>query len=310
MVPAAHSLRTVAFGPAMPGWGSWEWIGLDLHKELSRSFHATIYDYTAVPKADVVVVVKHAPARDWLEAVRARSAVIYCPVDFYGSAAAIDADSPWLRRCARIVVHSLELRKYFEPYAIVEYLDHHLKFATPMRETYLDGDYVLWVGARSNLPPVVAWLAANPLPCPLHLVTNFEAPDRPITKASLGVNGDVHVHDWSAEVQRALMAGARGALDIKGEDFRGRHKPPAKAFDFIASGLPLTMNPDSCVVSHLARMGFDVAAPRDRERWFSREYFLETQRFGRAVRELLSLERVGRRCRRILEEVLAEKDRR
>ncbi len=33
---------------------------------------------------------------------------------------------------------------------------------------------------------------------------------------------------------------ARAALDIKGTDFRSRHKPATKAYDFIAPGIPLT----------------------------------------------------------------------
>src|SRR3989442_9412999 len=108
------------------------------------------------------------------------------------------------------------------------------------------------------------------------------------------------------ERRMELTAGARGAIDIKGSDFRSRHKPPAKAIDFIASGLPLAMNLDSSSVEHLARMGFDVASPLDTERWMSREYFEETCRFGRAVRELLSIRRIGRRYKRIVEDVLAE----
>jgi hypothetical protein len=67
------------------------------------------------------------------------------------------------------------------------------------------------------------------------------------------------------------------------------------------------MNPDSCVVEHLARLGFDVPSPLDPERWLSQEYAEETRRFGTALRELLSLARVGRRWRRLLEAVLAER---
>jgi hypothetical protein len=103
------------------------------------------------------------------------------------------------------------------------------------------------------------------------------------------------------------VAGARAALDIKGDDFRARHKPPAKAIDFLAAGVPLAMKPDSCVVEHLARLGFAVASPLDAAAWLSPEYDEETRRFGAALRELLSLERVGRRWRRLLEEVLAER---
>ena len=64
------------------------------------------------------------------------------------------------------------------------------------------------------------------------------------------------------------------------------------------------MNPDSCVVDHLGEMGFDVASPLDVEHWLSREYWEETQRFGAVVRELLSLERVGRRWRNVIQAVL------
>jgi hypothetical protein len=67
------------------------------------------------------------------------------------------------------------------------------------------------------------------------------------------------------------------------------------------------MNPDSSTAEHLARMGFDLADPLDTEWWLSPEYWEETQRFGLALRELLSLERVARRFKRIIDEVLAER---
>ena len=104
-----------------------------------------------------------------------------------------------------------------------------------------------------------------------------------------------------------MTAAARAAIDVKGNDFRSRHKPPAKAIDFLASGVPLAMNHDSSPVEHLARMGFEVADPRDTERWLSREYWEETRRFGAALRELLSLERVARRWKRVIDDVLAER---
>jgi hypothetical protein len=77
--------------------------------------------------------------------------------------------------------------------------------------------------------------------------------------------------------------------------------------DYIASGLPLAMNPESSPVEHLSRMGFEVASPLNWDYWLSEEYWQETQRFGRAIRELLSLERIGRRFHGHIEEVLAER---
>jgi hypothetical protein len=230
-------------------------------------------------------------------------------VDFFGDATSIDAEASMLRHCHRIVVHCQRLRKYFEPYVSVDFLDHHVKFAAPVREHFQpDGD-LLWVGVRTNLPPLVDWVNTHTLPGTLDVLTNFEDASRPPTPAEIGFRRGVpvRVHDWSPERQVELTSTARAVIDIKGNDFRARHKPPAKGIDVIASGVPLAMNPDSSTAEHLARMGFEVADPLDTDRWLSQEYWEETRRFGLALRELLSLERVARRLRRIIHEVLAER---
>jgi hypothetical protein len=306
-----HGVPRVAVGPVMPGWGSWDWVGADLLKELARWCRAIPFDGWEVPDANVVVVVKHAPSQDWAEAATQRAALVYCPVDFYGSPAAIDADGPLLRQCARVVVHCERLRRYFAPYAPVEYLDHHVKFAGPLRQAPVERGYLLWVGVRSNLGALLAWVNAHPLPEELLVLTNAEDPRRPPQPRDFGFRSDcaVRIEEWSPARHLEAVSGARAALDVKGEDFRARHKPPAKAIDFLAAGVPLAMNPDSCVVEHLARLGFDVPSPLDAALWLSREYAEEARRFGAALRELLSLERIGRRVRRLIEEVLAERHR-
>jgi hypothetical protein len=106
-----------------------------------------------------------------------------------------------------------------------------------------------------------------------------------------------------------MTAAARAVIDIKGRDFRARCKPPAKGIDFVASGVPLAMDPDSSTAEHLARMGFEVADPLDADRWLLREYWEETRRFGVALRELVSLERVARRIKRIIDDVRCEQRR-
>jgi len=298
----------VGFGPEAPGWGSWEWVGADLCQALSGAFATRSFQARPVPQCDVLVAVKHPPAPRWIERIDPRTKVIYCPVDFFGDAAAIDAEAPMLRRCSRVVVHCERLRKYFEPYAPVESLDHHVKFAAPMRDHFhAEGD-VLWVGVRSNLPPLVEWVNNHALPGRLDVLTNLEDPGRPPMPADLGFRPGlpVRIHDWSPQRQIEMTAAARAVIDIKGQDFRARHKPPAKGIDVIASGVPLAMNPDSSTTEHLARMGFEVAGPLDTGRWLSREYWEETRRFCMALRELLSLERVARRFKRIIDGVLAE----
>jgi hypothetical protein len=291
----------------MSGWGSWDWVGADLADELAHCYRTMRYRLGEVPVADVVVVVKHAPLHDWAEEVSRRAALVYCPVDYYGSAADIDADGPFLRRCACILVHCQRLRRYFEPYAPTLYMDHHVKFIAPPPHAYRASGYLLWVGVRTNLPALVEWVNAHPPPGELRVLTNPEDPAAVPAPAALGFRGkvDVRVAPWSAALQAEWTAAARAALDVKGQDFRSRHKPPAKAIDFLASGVPLAVNPDSSAAEHLAALGFEVAAPLDPDHWLSRAYWEETQRFGAALRELLSRVRVGRRYRRVIDGVLA-----
>jgi hypothetical protein len=312
MTAAANSSKgppLVAVGPEMPGWGSWDWVGADSLQELSKSFVVTPFRGPDVPDCDVVLLIKHPLPPDVIAQAASRGAVLYCPVDYYGSAAELDADGAWLRRCSRVLVHCERLRRYFEPYAPVESLDHHVKFAAPMQARFRRAGPFLWVGVRSNLPPLVDWVNAHPLPGGLSILTNPEE-GRPVPSAAeigIGPHQAVRIEAWTPALQLQRTQEARAALDIKGSDFRSRHKPPAKAIDFIASGVPLAMNAESSPVEHLARMGFDVASPLDTDRWLSPDYWQDTRRFGLALRELLSLERVGRRLTRILVEVLADR---
>jgi hypothetical protein len=293
----------------MPGWGSWDWVGADLQTELSRYFQTFTYRTGELPEADIVFCIKHAPDPEWLARVAKCAAVVYCPIDFYGSASAIDQDASLLRRCARILVHCERLRRYFEPYATVEYMDHHVKFAAPLRQSFHPEGFFLWIGVRSNLPPLVAWLNAHPLPGEVRILTNLEDPSSIPSPGELGFFATVpiRIQHWTPELHVQLTTEARASLDIKDIDFRSRHKPAAKAIDFLASGIPLAMNPDSSSAEHLTRMGFDPASPLDLDRWLSHDYWEETRRFGQALGELLSRERIGRRCKRIIEEVLTER---
>jgi hypothetical protein len=296
---------SVAFGPEMTGWGSWDWVGADVARALNSVVDVRVFHPWEIPHAEIVIVVKHLPPVEWAECVARQARLIYAPVDGYGSASEIDQDAGWLRKCSRIVIHCEELRKYFSPYAPVEFMDHHVKFIAPMGEEHKSEGGLLWIGVRTNLSPLVAWVNEHDLSGPLDVLTNFEVPEHPPTPTQIGfrTKTEVRIHNWSPERHLALTAAARAVIDIKGEDFRSRHKPPAKAIDFIASGVPLAMNEGSSPVEHLARMGFDVACPLDPERWLSRDYWKETRRFGLALRELLSLERVVRRWRRIIQGV-------
>lgn len=300
----------IAIGPVMPGWGSWEWLGVDLQKALSKRYRMVSFAGDQVPECDVAIIVKHALPASVVAALAERSAVIYAPVDFFGTTADIDAADRMLRSCHRIVIHSERLRKCFAPYAPVEYVDHHLKFTRFDAVETEEHREILWVGVRSNLPYLAASLRRNRLPGPLRILTNFEDPERPPSLAQLGLSGieGLTIEHWTPERHRARLKTAAVALDIKGCEFRQWHKPPAKALDFLASGLPLAMNPEASAVAHLRdRYGFPLCPPTDTDRWFSRAYREETQSLSQRLRADLSLDRIADRWSSIIDDALSDR---
>jgi len=304
---AHNSGPTIAFGPKMPAWGSWEWVGADLASALG--LRASTFAGWEEPDADVVVVVKHGPPPDWAERIATRSTLVYCPIDRYGALEEIAQDAVFLRRCARIIVHCKRLAPLLSPYAPTVYLDHHLKYAAPLRREFRSRGNILWVGVRSNLPAVVDWINAHPLPAPLEVLTNPEEPDKPLDPVMMGFKrtSEVHIQVWTADLQRRMTAEARAAFDIKDNDFRSRHKPAAKAIDFIASGVPLALNPGSSPAEHLAELGLPIASPLDVDRWLSRDYWKQTRKLGAQLRKELGINPVVRRFQKIIEEAIAGK---
>lgn len=302
---ARHSRLRVAFGPAVTGWGSWDWVGLDIARALQTHFEVTLFDALRIPPCDVLCVIKHVPPATMWQALPTDLRVIFAPVDAYGAVAEIDRDAPWLRRCQRIVVHCERLRRFFAPYAPVEFLDHHVKYVGhPSHNAPPDGP-LLWIGVRSNLTPLVQWVNTNQLPRPLVILTNPDDPSHPFSPEEAGFCGRnrVNILTWSAQLHHSVLTRCAAALDVKGTDFRARHKPPAKAIDFLAAGMPLAMNPDSSSVEHLANMGFDLCDCHQVDRWLSAEYRNETRHLGAALRELLSLPRIAFRWRKLIEDV-------
>lgn len=298
-----HPLR-IAFGPEAPAFSSWEWVGADLCRALDTWFSETAIFFDAIPDCDIVVFVKFLPPRDELQHQKSLSRkLIFFPVDIYDSAASIDADATSLQCLDWIVVHCERLRKYLAPYAPVAYLDHHLKFLADPPPTPPTSGPILWIGNRSNLPPVVEWINHQRLQDELWVLTDFPS-DNDVQPASiLGFTSSqsIRIGRWTPERHRAWAALARAALDVKGDDFRARHKPPTKALDFLASGVPLAMNSDSSSSEHLLqRYGFRIAELEDRDRWLSRDYWQEVQSGIPLWRSELSLAAIAQRFQRIV----------
>ncbi len=285
----------IAFGPEAPGFGSWEWVGQDLAQELGPERACTFRD--VVPECEVVVFVKFKPSPDQLLSLRERCQLVYFPVDIYGSAAEIDGDSESLQQFDCVVSHSPSLLKYFSAYSRVEYLDHHVKYVASLPRERKSFGPILWTGNAANLPPLIEWGNRHPLPEDLWVLTNLEQDQDSVSPTSLGFNSRnrVRIENWSPQQHRDWATIARAAIDIKGNDFRSRHKPPTKAFDFIASGLPLAMNLESRPVVEVAERGLQLVEPTDIGRWFSEEYWLLTQRLGGQLNFDLTRSKIAQR---------------
>jgi hypothetical protein len=298
----------VAFGPELPGIGSWEWVGHDLADALDDRFKIVMFR-DEPPECDVLVLIKWRPSFDILRRTATRSAIIYCPVDLYGSAAEIDLDWRALRLCQRIIAHCPDLARYFGSYAPVEVLDHHVKYATPLRNTFLEDGPIVWTGVWANLPPLVDWVNSHPLPAELCILTNLNDHDAvPAQTFGFTDHSRVRIENWTPDRHVERLSQARAVLDIKGQDFRARHKPAAKAVDCIASGVPLAMNADSCSTAYLRTLGFEIAAPDDLRLWLSREYWEQTRVCGAQLRERMSLAAVAGRMAQILNDVRATRE--
>lgn len=311
MVPVSSasqdiSSRRLAIGPCLPDFGSWQWLGSDLAQVLSNSFEVSVFD-EAPGAADIVLYIKFLPPVTTLRELAQQSLIVYCPVDVYGSAAEIERDAERLLMCQRIVVHAPRLVPYFQSYAPTLCLDHHLKYVIPTRCNVLQTGPILWVGVRSNLPPLVEYVNRHPLPGELVVLTNPETGEDLRDPARLGFHSTnaVQIERWSPESHRGWLARCRAAIDIKGDDFCSRHKPAAKALDFLASGVPLAMNTAASSVEAVQHLGFDIVDPQVQDVWLSAEYAQRTQQFGARISETQALPQLANRWRQIIEEAVA-----
>ena len=279
-MPSSTAHLSLAIGPVMPGWGSWDWIGTFLVEQLKGRFRTITFERWETPNADAVVIVKHSPPEGWVEAMSPRSAVVYCPIDAYGDASEIDADAAWLRKCAKVIVHCRRLEPYFAPVTETGYLDHPLKYAVPTRKTFRPDGPLLWVGVRSNLPPLVAWVNAHPLPISLDVLTNPERPGQVPTPAELGFRADCEVESTSGPERHRAFTAAAARWTSRGTTFAAGTSRRLGT-DFVASGLPVAMNAGSSSAEHLASLGLKVPSPLDATRWV--EAWKETKHLGRRL---------------------------
>ncbi len=283
---------TLAFGPELPHFGSWQWLGADLQRGLSHEFEARSFS-TEIPPTDIVVIIKFLPSLETLQVLRRSSRIVFCPVDVYFNDIEIQQDAQRLKLCHAIVTHAPSLQAYFRPFAPTFDMPHHVKYVTDLSSQRSDQGPILWVGVQANLEPLVTWLKSHKLPRELVILTDESDPaGRNRIHQQIRALQPVEVHPWTPENHLRWLDRCSAAIDIKGDDFRARHKPATKACDYLASGIPIALEPESNPAQILQQLGFRAVSPTD-DNWFSPEYRQECLQFGAALREVLSLRRIA-----------------
>ncbi len=296
----------IAFGP-QTDFPSWSWLGSDMIEALSDRYEVSAWGKEPAGDADVTIIIKFFPPLNELQALCGRSAVVFMPVDIYGSAAEIEQDWRRLACCDRVIVHNARLERYFRSLAPVSVLDHHVKFAPPTPVDWRAESEIVWTGSHANIPPLAAWCRQHPLPRRLRVVTDVEITNQDTLRRELGFEPDssVVIEKWTPAAHWTATSTNCLAIDIKGSDFRQRHKPATKVADYLASGLAVAVESTAGPAEWLQQQGFDVASPLDTTRWLCREYHEECRSFGAALAELLRRDRVAFRLSLALEEVMA-----
>jgi len=310
--------KRIAFGPVrdLPSWG---WVGFDTARELSKYYDVQVYhSWSPPPDCDILLVVKERPPEQFvLDAQRKKAKLIYCPVDAYGEIGQLARHADLFRACAMVLVHCERLLPLVRPYcANVHFVDHHIRYATKEMVNYNDAGYILWIGGCQYVPYLARWLEHHPIEQEIRILTdidNYRARHAArVLAAEIGMRfgvyrgtesiADCRVYQWSERRQQAMMRECRGALDIKmTARFEQAHKPPTKAQQYVASGIPFAVNPDSYSAEYFRARGFELASPADTARWLSREYWEETRVWGERLRAATSIEAVGARYRQLIE---------
>ncbi len=306
-------MKTLAIGPRT-GAVSWEWVGQAMTVELGSDFHVVPFDSFAPVEAELVLIVKQRPPASFVaEARRRGSRIFFAPIDVYRDPQEIAADAGMLGACEAVFLHSEALSPALSPFCrkIIP-VEHHGRFILPKPAQYRSEGFLLWLGAFEHLPYLLHWLDGHRPPLEVRLLTNLTSRSSRVAghfaAHELGISLQVSANtvngypaqEWSEAAQAEMMRICRAAIDIKGDSFNQRTKPPTKAQQFVASGVPFGCNPGHPAAAYFGARGFAVADAADFDRLLSRSYWEETQRFAAALRPNISLTAVSEVYRQAL----------
>jgi hypothetical protein len=195
-------------------------------------------------------------------------------------------------------------------------VEHNARFALDPMAQYKDTGHVLWIGACQYLPYLLKWLERHPIEEEIRILTDIDkfaarhaarctadgiGIRMTLARSTTSIAGH-RVERWTEQSQAEAMRECRAALDVKMPgNFNQDHKPPAKAQQYVASGVPFAVNPETSTAEYFRVRGFELASPADTDRWLSREYWEETRTCAYQLRDRTSLESVGREYRRLIE---------
>jgi hypothetical protein len=279
---------SISIGPELPEFGSWNWLGLWMIDALKGMFDvSTFQDKQNPPEADILIFLKFKPSAFRLAELRRTSKLVFFPVDIYACAAEIDADIESLRCLNLVVLHCQRLVRYFHGLINYAYLDHPLKYVLPeIRSERVEGP-LLWVGKKCNLAAATPCLKKLSTKHEIRVLTDIDQDSCPAAELQLE-RSRVEIGKWSPERHVAWMATAKAAIDVKGNDFRSRHKPPAKTLDFLASGVPVITNRGSSVELNLRPHGFSLLYEGDEITEISAEHQLRVSQQAMTARQNFS----------------------
>jgi hypothetical protein len=295
-------MTILAIGPRSPN-PSWDWIGLALAEDMRRTYDVVLFDHLAdILPADIVLVIKQRPSHQMVCKIRATNARFYfAPIDVYREEAEIYADVEMLRHCDAVFVHSETLYPVLAPFCQrIHLVEHHARYALSRLVPFRDEGFLLWIGGFQHIPYVLDWLRHNPPSIEVRLLTDIKNKSArlaahiiarqislPLSIANGAVNG-WPAELWSEATQTTLMAACKAAIDIKGPGFNQATKPPTKAQQFVASGIPFACNAGHSAVPYFHNHGFDVAMADQFSRLLSKKYWAATQAFSPLLASLTS----------------------
>jgi hypothetical protein len=216
-----------------------------------------------------------------------------------------------------LLVHSERLLPLLRPYCReTHFVEHYARFALDELAPYRSEGFVLWIGQLAYVPYLLRWLDEHPLEREVRILTDLDN-ERGWVRARANaarLGGSIELQhgpatlaghrcfQWSERRQQDMMRACKAALDVKDTAlFSQQHKPPTKAQQFVASGIPCAVNPEAYSAEYFRRRGFDLASPADAERWLSHEYWEATRAAAERLRAETSLAAVAARYRQLIE---------